>query len=90
MFVTSRNQESSKAELSHSRKCHRGEEKWVVMSFDKGFFGLSASVGSVRVHPVLAASPATFPEGKVVDFRCCGGIDRILRQNHTEIYQGCC
>lgn len=62
VFVTSRNQESSKAELSHSRKCHRGEEERVVMSLDEGFFGFGASVGSVRVHPVLAASPATFPE----------------------------
>jgi hypothetical protein len=62
VFVASRNQESSKAELSHSRKCHRGEEEWVVMSLDEGFFGLSASAGCVRVHPVLAASPATFPE----------------------------
>jgi hypothetical protein len=62
VFITSRDQESREAELSHSRKCHRGEEERVIVSFEEGCFRLSTLMGSIGIHSVFLTCLETLPE----------------------------
>lgn len=62
VFIASTNQEGSEAELSHGRKCHRGEQEGVIMSFDEGRFRLRPSIRRFGVHSIFPTSPATLPE----------------------------